>query len=56
MVDELVVYLAPSLIGDSGRGMFHLPAPASLDARTRLMLRDATRIGEDLRIVARLAS
>ena len=56
VVDELVVYLAPSLVGGSGRGMFDLPAPASLDARTQLALRDVTRIGEDLRIVARLAS
>jgi diaminohydroxyphosphoribosylaminopyrimidine deaminase/5-amino-6-(5-phosphoribosylamino)uracil reductase len=56
VVDELLVYLAPSLIGDSGRGMFNLPAPVSLDARRRLALRDVTRIGEDVRVVARLGS
>jgi len=54
VVDELLVYLAPSLVGDTGRGMFNLPAPASLDARPRLTLRDVSRIGDDLRIVARL--
>ncbi|MCU0804404.1 MAG: bifunctional diaminohydroxyphosphoribosylaminopyrimidine deaminase/5-amino-6-(5-phosphoribosylamino)uracil reductase RibD [Burkholderiales bacterium] len=56
VVDELLVYLAPSLVGDSGRGMFNLSAPASLDARTRLSLREVTRVGEDVRIIARLAS
>jgi hypothetical protein len=36
--------------------MFNLPAPVSLDARRRLALRDVTRIGEDVRVVARLGS
>jgi diaminohydroxyphosphoribosylaminopyrimidine deaminase / 5-amino-6-(5-phosphoribosylamino)uracil reductase len=56
VVDELLVYLAPSLIGDSGRGMFNLPAPASLAERTRLAVRDVTRIGDDVRVIARLGS
>jgi diaminohydroxyphosphoribosylaminopyrimidine deaminase/5-amino-6-(5-phosphoribosylamino)uracil reductase len=55
VVDELVVYLAPSVIGESGRGMFDLPAIADLAGRRRLALRDVQRIGEDLRVVARLA-
>ncbi|MCU0896687.1 MAG: bifunctional diaminohydroxyphosphoribosylaminopyrimidine deaminase/5-amino-6-(5-phosphoribosylamino)uracil reductase RibD [Burkholderiales bacterium] len=54
LVDELLVYLAPSLIGESGRGMFNLPAPGSLDARPRLVLRDVARVGEDVRVIARL--
>ena len=44
--------VAPSLIGDSGRGMFNLPAPASLAAQTRLAVRDVTRIGDDVRVIA----
>jgi diaminohydroxyphosphoribosylaminopyrimidine deaminase/5-amino-6-(5-phosphoribosylamino)uracil reductase len=55
VVDELVVYLAPSVIGESGRGMFDLPEIADLAGRRRLALRDVQRIGEDLRLVARLA-
>ena len=54
--DELILYLAPSLIGDSGRGMFNLPAPASLAARTHLAVRDVTRIGDDVRVIARLGA
>jgi diaminohydroxyphosphoribosylaminopyrimidine deaminase/5-amino-6-(5-phosphoribosylamino)uracil reductase len=53
-VDELLVYLAPSVIGDSGRGMFHLPEIADLAARCRLEVADVARIGEDVRIIARV--
>jgi len=56
VVDEVLLYLAPSLIGDSGRGMFNLPAPASLAARTHLAVRDVTRIGDDVRVIARLGA
>jgi diaminohydroxyphosphoribosylaminopyrimidine deaminase/5-amino-6-(5-phosphoribosylamino)uracil reductase len=53
-VDELLVYLAPSLIGDAGLGMFSLPELTDLAQRIRLSVRDLTRIGEDIRIIARL--
>ncbi len=33
VVDELLIYLAPSLIGESGRGMFNLPELTDLAAR-----------------------
>src|SRR5207244_7992508 len=36
VVDELLVYLAPSLIGDSGRGMFQLPVLTELSRSTAL--------------------
>jgi diaminohydroxyphosphoribosylaminopyrimidine deaminase / 5-amino-6-(5-phosphoribosylamino)uracil reductase len=53
-VDELLVYLAPSLLGADSAGMFDLTAPALLDARTRLVFHTIDRIGNDLRILARL--
>jgi diaminohydroxyphosphoribosylaminopyrimidine deaminase/5-amino-6-(5-phosphoribosylamino)uracil reductase len=55
VVDELLVYLAPSLIGESGSGMFNLPALDDLAQRRRLVWRDVQRIGPDLRVVAGLA-
>jgi diaminohydroxyphosphoribosylaminopyrimidine deaminase / 5-amino-6-(5-phosphoribosylamino)uracil reductase len=54
VVDELLVYLAPSVIGDSGRGMFDLPELTELSRSTALKIRDVERVGEDLRIVARI--
>ena len=53
LVDELLVYLAPSLIGETGRGMFDLPAIAELARARRLTWRDVLRVGDDLRLVAR---
>jgi diaminohydroxyphosphoribosylaminopyrimidine deaminase/5-amino-6-(5-phosphoribosylamino)uracil reductase len=51
-VDELLLYLAPSLLGD-GRGMFDLPALDDLSGKYQLRLREVKQIGEDLRILAR---
>lgn len=53
-VDELLVYLAPSLLGADAAGMFDLAAPGTLDARTRLSFHAAERIGDDLRVLARI--
>jgi diaminohydroxyphosphoribosylaminopyrimidine deaminase/5-amino-6-(5-phosphoribosylamino)uracil reductase len=54
VVDELLVYLAPSIIGDSGRGMFSLPELTELSRTTALKIREVERIGADIRIVARI--
>jgi diaminohydroxyphosphoribosylaminopyrimidine deaminase/5-amino-6-(5-phosphoribosylamino)uracil reductase len=52
-VDELLVYLAPSLLGQ-GRQLFDLPAVATLESRFRLSWLDMERVGEDLRLRARV--
>ncbi|THF60710.1 bifunctional diaminohydroxyphosphoribosylaminopyrimidine deaminase/5-amino-6-(5-phosphoribosylamino)uracil reductase RibD [Pseudothauera rhizosphaerae] len=52
-VDELLLYLAPVLLGDAAQGLFKLPAFTALDQATRLDIRDIRRIGEDFRIIAR---
>ena len=53
-VDELLVYLAPSLLGDAA-GMFALPPLEDLAGRIPLAFRSAERVGDDLRILARFA-
>jgi len=55
VVDELIVYLAPHLLGDSARGMFDLGVLTALDQRHELEVREVRRIGPDLRIIARMA-
>ena len=55
LVDEVLLYLAPSLLGDRARGMFDLPELNSLAERQALDLRDVRRIGScalDLCMVA----
>jgi diaminohydroxyphosphoribosylaminopyrimidine deaminase/5-amino-6-(5-phosphoribosylamino)uracil reductase len=53
LVDELVIYLAPTVLGDAARGMFELPELADLAGRRPLSIRDVRMIGADIRIVAR---
>jgi diaminohydroxyphosphoribosylaminopyrimidine deaminase/5-amino-6-(5-phosphoribosylamino)uracil reductase len=53
-VDELLLYYNPSLLGDSAQGMVNLDAVQSLDGRVKLKLHSVERVGEDLRILARL--
>ena len=55
MVDELVLYLAPSVIGDTARGMFNLPELTDLAGVRRASIRDVRMIGQDVRVIARFA-
>jgi diaminohydroxyphosphoribosylaminopyrimidine deaminase/5-amino-6-(5-phosphoribosylamino)uracil reductase len=52
-VDEFLIYLNPSLLGDSALGMANLAAMTSLDQRVALKILSDDRVGEDLRILAR---
>ncbi len=52
LVDELLLYLAPTLIGP-GRGLVDIPALGALAEARRLRFTDVRAIGADLRLVAR---
>jgi len=54
LVDELLLYLAPCLIGHEASGLFNLPELTDLDGKRRLQIRDLRQIGEDIRLIARL--
>ncbi len=54
LVDELLLYLAPQLLGDLAHGMASLGELTSLDQRIELEWRDLRHIGTDLRITARI--
>ena len=54
-VDEFLLYLNPSFLGDGAQGMVDLPAFESLEVRPKLRLLSVDRLGDDLRIVARPA-
>ena len=51
MVDELLLYQAPHLMGDAARPLLRLPGLAAMEQRLPLRLRDVRRIGEDLRLL-----
>ena len=54
LVDELLLYLAPTLLGDAARGIFDLPELADLSGRHDLKIIDLARVGGDIRMLARL--
>ena len=53
LADELLLYLAPCLLGDAARGLFNLPALTSLADRRGLKIQDLRQIGGDIRVLAR---
>lgn len=52
LFDELVIYLAPTLLGPDARALLALPSLASLDARTALRFTGCRTVGDDLCITA----
>jgi diaminohydroxyphosphoribosylaminopyrimidine deaminase / 5-amino-6-(5-phosphoribosylamino)uracil reductase len=52
LVDELIVYLAPTLLGSATRGLVEVPGLEHLADRIALQFTDVRRIGDDLRITA----
>ena len=52
LVDEWVLYLAPHLMGDAGRGLCHLPGLELMRDRLPLVIRDVRMVGPDLRVTA----
>ncbi|MFO1317211.1 MAG: bifunctional diaminohydroxyphosphoribosylaminopyrimidine deaminase/5-amino-6-(5-phosphoribosylamino)uracil reductase RibD [Burkholderiales bacterium] len=54
LIDEVLLYVAPAVLGDPARGMFERAEPlASLAQRAAFAWHDVQRIGDDLRLVAR---
>ncbi len=52
LVDEMIVYVAPHIMGSDARGLFDIPGLARMADRIRLAIRDVRHIGRDLRITA----
>lgn len=55
LVDELIIYQAPHLMGNKGRGLFLLPGIARMADRIALQVTDLRQVGTDIRITARLS-
>lgn len=51
LVDELVLYLAPQMLGDVARGMAQLGELTQLDERIELQWQDVRQVGNDLRVL-----
>jgi len=56
LVDELVLYVAPCLLGPQAQPLAQLPQLAHLDERLALRFESVERVGADLRVIARRAA
>ncbi|WP_111655677.1 bifunctional diaminohydroxyphosphoribosylaminopyrimidine deaminase/5-amino-6-(5-phosphoribosylamino)uracil reductase RibD [Isoalcanivorax indicus] len=54
--DELIVYMAPMLLGDAARPLLHLPGLATMADKISLTLVDLRQVGADLRLTLRPTS
>lgn len=52
LIDEMVIYMAPLLMGDTARGLYRLPHLQRMADRIELDVRDVRPVGKDLRITA----
>lgn len=53
LVDEIVVYMAPHIMGDEARGLFSLPGLSKMKDRISLDIQDVRMLAKDLRITAK---
>lgn len=54
LVDELLLYVSPKLMGNTARGMFDLPELTAMYQVPALSIRDIVQVGQDIRIQARI--
>jgi diaminohydroxyphosphoribosylaminopyrimidine deaminase/5-amino-6-(5-phosphoribosylamino)uracil reductase len=56
LLDELVIYMAPHLMGNTARGLFALPGLEQMSQRVKLSISDVRAVGDDWRITATVES
>jgi len=56
LIDELVIYMAPVLMGDTGRGLFHLPGLEKMADKISLDIFEQRQVGNDWRLRAKIVN
>ncbi|MFQ5994028.1 MAG: bifunctional diaminohydroxyphosphoribosylaminopyrimidine deaminase/5-amino-6-(5-phosphoribosylamino)uracil reductase RibD [Acidiferrobacterales bacterium] len=56
LIDELVLYFAPTLMGSEAKPMFNLPGLEQLTDRIALTIEDVRAVGSDWRFIAKVQS
>jgi diaminohydroxyphosphoribosylaminopyrimidine deaminase/5-amino-6-(5-phosphoribosylamino)uracil reductase len=50
LIDETIIYMASCVLGDKGRGLFHLPNLHTMADKKQLKLKDVRQIGVDIKL------
>ena len=53
LIDEMIIYMAPVLIGSEARPLFRLPGLDTMQQKINLEISDVRMFGKDMRIIAR---
>jgi diaminohydroxyphosphoribosylaminopyrimidine deaminase/5-amino-6-(5-phosphoribosylamino)uracil reductase len=54
LIDEMIIYIAPVLMGNNARGLFALPGLESMQDKIELDITDQRMVGQDIRITAKV--
>jgi len=54
LIDEIIIYMAPVLMGNDARGLFTLPGLETMQDKIKLEIMDQIVIGKDIRITAKV--
>lgn len=54
LIDELIIYMAPILMGNDARGLFALPGMETMQDKIDLDITDYRLVGKDVRITAKV--
>lgn len=54
LIDELIIYMAPVLMGNDARGLFALPGLETMQDKIELDIIDQRLVGQDIRITAKV--
>jgi diaminohydroxyphosphoribosylaminopyrimidine deaminase/5-amino-6-(5-phosphoribosylamino)uracil reductase len=54
LIDELILYIAPQMLGDAARGMAQLGELTGLEQRVDLKWQDVRQVGNDLRLTVKV--
>ena len=54
LIDELIIYMAPVLMGNDARGLFALPGLETMKDKIELDIVDQRLVGQDIRITAKV--
>ena len=56
LLDEIVMYIAPRMMGHDARSLLNLPTIATMEDLVELEIADVRRVGEDLRLTMKVAA
>ncbi len=56
LIDELLLYMAPTLMGNAAMGMFELPVFTEMSQAVSLTIQQLDFVGQDIRVRARINS